>query len=39
MGEVAKLTAGDQTIELPIVVGTEDERALIGRWVDTLDRL
>ncbi len=28
MGEVAKLTAGDKSIELPVVVGTEEERAL-----------
>ena len=28
MGEVAKLTAGDKSIELPIEVGTEQERAL-----------
>ena len=28
MGEVAKLSIADKTLELPIVVGTEDERAL-----------
>jgi citrate synthase len=28
MGETAKLRIGDQTIELPIVVGSEGERAL-----------
>lgn len=28
MSEVAKLTIGDQTIELPVVVGTEGEKAI-----------
>jgi citrate synthase len=28
MGETAKLCIGDQTVELPIIVGTEGERAL-----------
>jgi len=28
MGEVAKLQLGDKTLDIPVVVGTEDERAL-----------